>query len=101
MTALRFEMEMSQTNHGDYFYRVELADGREALVRADSLTVTDSGALIAIWQWEANEISDAHEYPALVLAPGTWVSAYIVDQFGNRAPAAIAELAESRSDVRF
>jgi hypothetical protein len=52
----------------EFYYRIELPDGREALIVAESVTV-EHGALVA--RTEGNT--------TLVLAPGTWCSAYVCE----------------------
>jgi hypothetical protein len=96
-TALRFSIEAptAQPRENEFYYRIELADGREALILACDLTVTASGALVAIDRWPANpEIGrlEGYERPSLVLAAGTWVSAYICEALFASDPGAILHL---------
>lgn len=68
---------------GEFFYRIELTDGREALVIAATVTVT-TGALVA---------ADADGTITLVLAPGTWVSSYMCEALTAHDPWSIIGLA--------
>lgn len=68
--ALRFSVAGSgrDLKDGERFYRVELADGREVLIAATTMTARD-GALLAHTDGEIT----------LILAAGTWASVYMCE----------------------
>ncbi len=87
--ALRFGIDGNHyrkggPRDGEFFYRVELTDGREALIIAANVTVTD-GAIVA---------TDPGGTVTLTLAPGTWVSSYMCEALMACDPWAIAYLPE-------
>ena len=72
-----------EPEHGERYYRVELADGREALIVATTMTARD-GALVAHTDGETS----------LVLAAGTWTSAYMCEALMASDPWSILHLPE-------
>ena len=85
-TALRFGVTSGHRRdlrQGEYFYRVELADGREALIAASSVTV-ENGALIA----------GTDDFTSLVLAAGTWTSLYMCEALMAYDPWSILNIGE-------
>lgn len=88
-TALRFGIEdntyrKTGPEDGDRYYRIELADGREALIIAATVTATH-GVLTA---------ADSDGAVTLALAPGTWVSVYMCEALMAYDPWSILSLAE-------
>lgn len=84
-TALRFGIDTQgarEPKDGERYYRIELADGREALILAQDINVADGGALLA---------STGSE-PTVVLAPGTWCSAYMCEALPASDPSSILQL---------
>lgn len=68
-TVLRFAVDKKAADRrlepGEHYYRIELADGREVLIAAQTLTV-EHGSLTATTEG----------CTTLTLSPGAWVSAY-------------------------
>ena len=88
-TALRFGIEDNTyrdngLKDGDRYYRIELADGREALIIAATVTTTH-GVLTA---------ADSDGVTTLSLAPGTWVSVYLCEALMAVDPWSILTLAD-------
>jgi hypothetical protein len=82
--ALRFSVDDSHAREpkpGERYYRIELADGREALILATTVTVRD-GALIANTDGEIT----------LVLQAGSWASAYMCEAVMAYDPWSILQL---------
>ena len=83
--ALRFSVDDSQPRElkpGERYYRIELADGREALIVATTVTVRD-GALLANTDSEVT----------LVLQAAAWVSAYMCEAMMAYDPWSILQFA--------
>jgi hypothetical protein len=90
-TALRFSVDDSHARElkpGEYYYRIELTDGREALIAAENIT-TESGALIA----------RTENYNTLVIAPGAWVSVYMCEAMMAYDPWSILHLAPPNAEA--
>lgn len=84
-TPLRFGIDGSaarQLKDGERYYRIELPNGREALIIATTVTVRD-GALIANTDGEVT----------LALGPGMWCSAYMCEALMAYDPWSILHLA--------
>lgn len=83
--ALRFSVDDSHARElkpGERYYRIELPDGREALIVATTVAVRD-GALIANTDGEVT----------LALGPGMWISAYMCEAVLAYDPWSILQLA--------
>jgi hypothetical protein len=85
-SALRFGIDghaARQLKDGERYYRIELRDGREALVAATTVTVSD-GALVAKTDCETT----------IVRAPGTWSSVYMCEALMAYDPWSILHVPE-------
>lgn len=96
--ALNFSVDYGRHDprterYGDFFWAVGLSDGREVMLHADRLEVSEAGVLTA---WcNARKGHDEHEetpsLPTLILAPGTWVHAYAASAIDSH-PVAVDHL---------
>jgi hypothetical protein len=101
-TALNFGIDgraARRLKDTEYYYRIELADGREAVIAASNVTVK-AGALIAWTREAARKADEELELPAreasaentLILAPGTWLSVYMCEAILAEDPWSILAL---------
>jgi hypothetical protein len=89
-----------QIKDGERLYRIELADGREAVVMATRVTIGAGGTLVAHTDVAARPADNEFGLPAhdaldehtLILAPGTWLSAYMCEVILGVDPWAIGYL---------